>query len=78
MNALSQLRMTWERNAVAYAFSKISQPERTNFNSFFGDRELLSFLWVPSEATVETKKKTLSMLWNISLPSDGIQGLKNL
>ena len=33
-----------ELNAVAYAFSKIFQPEPTNFNSSFGDRELLSFL----------------------------------
>ena len=47
-----------ELNAIAYAFSKIFQPQRTNFSSSaFGDRELLSFVWFPSEATAETKKK---------------------
>ena len=46
-----------ELNAVAYAFSKILQPEPTNFNSSFGDRELLSFVCFTSEATTETKKE---------------------
>ena len=44
-------------NAVAYTFSKIFQPERTNFNSSFGDRELLTLVRFPWEATAETKKK---------------------
>jgi len=46
-----------ELNAVVYTFSKISQPERTNFNSSLGDRELLSFVCFPREATAETKEK---------------------
>ena len=65
-----------ELNAIAYTFSKIDSnlSFNTEYARSFGDRELLAF---SSEANGKTEKRTLSLLWKISLCCGGIQEHKN-
>ena len=50
----------------------------TNFNSSFGNHELLSFICFSLRGELGNGKKVLSLLWKISLPSGSIYEHKNV
>ena len=62
VNALSQKRMTWSQmRSLTYFLRSSSLNEELTVHSSFGDRELLSFVSFPREATSETNKKKHSL-----------------